>query len=571
MSDIRKTQRSFARKANATLEHRFEDLYHLICRREWIEAALSGVLSNSGAKTPGTDGVSKKDLQAERKREQFTIAIQTDLKAGTFEPSPVQRVWIPKPGKTEKRGLGVPTLRDRVIQELLRMLMEPIWESNFLDCSHGFRPRHRTMDCIAPFYAHATSLQKYFWVIEGDIRKAFDRINHHILMRLVKRRIADPRILALIESFLIAGVMDEGLFQETPEGIPQGGVLSPLLSNIYLSELDQWWWKQFGSRSHNEKRKNRNAGNGNAILTRYADDFCILWNGTREGATTLRDELKQFLWTELHLELSLEKTWITHVNDGLDFLGFHIQRECPTNNTPWIRVTPTRGNVERFRSKIRQMTGHFTTQITPDLKFQMLNRVIRGWGQYYRHVNFSHDAQELDWWTNKRVLIWLRHKHKKVGVRALLAMYKRREQKGTHDRWNFGTVSEKGDMVYIEKLTDIRLQPYRARKRENPYLEEDDDLIPITKGEMPLNVPVQINLDPEGLRAREVKAEIKARDGYRCVRCGKTGVDAHHLLAQKDGGADDPNNLVALCKQCHIETESYGVNRTGGKTQGKAG
>ena len=257
MSDILKTQRSFARKAQAKPDHRFEDLYHLICQPEWMETALKHVLSNKGARTPGVDGISKEHLKTEEQRAAFLTALRADLKSGAYQPMPVRRIWRDKPGKKEKRGLGVPTLRDRVVQELLRMLMEPIWESDFLECSNGFRPGRCTMDCISHFYSRVHTVNKYFWAIEGDIRKCFDRINHRILLRLVGRRIADGRILHFIEAMLTAGAMEGALFHDTPEGTPQGGILSPLLANIYLHELDLWWWRKFGSLSKAEKWKRR--------------------------------------------------------------------------------------------------------------------------------------------------------------------------------------------------------------------------------------------------------------------------------------------------------------------------
>jgi retron-type reverse transcriptase len=203
MSDILKTQRSFARKAQAIPEHRFENLYHLICREDWMEAALKHVLSNKGARTPGIDGITKEHLETEDERAEFLETLRTDLKSGTYQPMPVYRVWLDKPGKQEKRGLGVPTIRDRVVQELLRMLMEPIWESDFLECSNGFRPGRRTMDCISYFYSRVHTVNKYFWTIEGDIRKCFDKINHRILVKLIRRRIADNRIIHLIEAMCV--------------------------------------------------------------------------------------------------------------------------------------------------------------------------------------------------------------------------------------------------------------------------------------------------------------------------------------------------------------------------------
>ena len=173
MSDIRKTQISFARKAIACPEHQFQDLYHLICRMDWLHDALCHVLSNDGARTAGVDGISKADLEKTEDLVRFLESLQSDLKSGSYQPQPVKRIWIPKPGKSEQRPLGIPTIRDRVVQEMLRMLMEPIWESDFLNCAHGFRPGYCTMDCIRQIYCCCNTHSKYYWVIEGDIRKMF--------------------------------------------------------------------------------------------------------------------------------------------------------------------------------------------------------------------------------------------------------------------------------------------------------------------------------------------------------------------------------------------------------------
>jgi RNA-directed DNA polymerase len=560
MNDIRKTQRSFARKANAQKEHQFGDLYHLICRREWMETALEAVLSNPGARTAGVDGVSKKDLETPEQRAAFVDALQMKLKSHTFKPDPVRRRWIPKPDKDEKRPLGIPTLQDRVVQELLRMLFEPIWESDFLPCSHGFRPGHRTMDCIATFYSNINRLHKYFWIIEGDIRKCFDCVHHGILLKLIQRRIADTRILGLVNAFLKAGVMDEGLFEDTPEGTPQGGILSPLLANIYLHELDLWWWRKFGNLTTWKRTQRRSKHQGLAILVRYADDFVFLWNGTHQEALTLRDELKRFLWDELRLELSEEKTQVTHATEGFDFLGFNIRWETPTGKRPWLRVHPTTRNLERFRHRIKAMTKRGTTLLTPELKFKTLNRVLWGWGNYYRHVSFSHDASELDWWVNQRVLIWLQNKHPKLGVRKILERYKLREVTPRYDRWNFAVQDTKGKMVFIARMQDIVLRPYPNKRFSNPYLNEDEEPIPATFSEGPFLEPRLGNVNPESLEWLEAKAATKERDDYRCVVCGRTEdlLDAHHIQARREGGTDDLDNLITLCRNCHAKTRTYG-------------
>jgi len=571
MSDILKTQQSFARKAQANQEHHFQDLYHLLCRWEWIATALGHVLSNDGSRTAGVDGISRKDLKTVEQQAAFIVALQDDLKTGNYQPMPVRRQWIPKPGKAEKRGLGIPTIRDRVVQELLRMLMEPIWESDFLDCSHGFRPGRRTMDCIYFCYSRIQTQNKFLWIIEGDIRKCFDRVNHSTLLGLIRHRIADHRVVALIKSYLKAGIMDDGLFKETPEGTPQGGILSPLLANIYLHQLDLWWWNKFGSLAPSEKWKRRLARQGNAILVRYADDFIILWNGTHEQAFALRDELKQFLWDKLHLELSEEKTHVTHVTDGFSFLGFNLKWELPTDgHKPWLRVTPTKENVARFKAKIKALTKRGTTFATPEMKFKSLNRIIRGWGNYYRNVSFSHDARELDFWLNQRVLIWLKHKHKGKGVYWLLAQYKQREVTRKYNRWNFGVKGSDGEIIFIAKLQDIPLRAYRRRKPEHPYLKSETPL-PIEEPDTPFLDPKVINTNPEYLAWQEIRAEVLERDEYKCSKCGRSlsSLDVHHIKARRHGGMDNVENLETVCRDCHAKTQTFGRPSRDEKSNGE--
>jgi RNA-directed DNA polymerase len=176
MSDIIKTQRSLAIKAMHNPTHKFDHLYRLICQEEWIRAALEAVLSNKGARTAGIDGMTKKDLASEEARQAFIHELQGELREKRFQPVPVHRAYIPKPNG-KRRPLGIAILKDRTVQMLLKMVLEPIWESDFLNCSNGFRPRRRTMDCIALLDSYINNRNKYYWVIEGDIQGAFDNIN----------------------------------------------------------------------------------------------------------------------------------------------------------------------------------------------------------------------------------------------------------------------------------------------------------------------------------------------------------------------------------------------------------
>jgi group II intron reverse transcriptase/maturase len=246
MSDIIKTQRSFAIKAMHNSKHRFSNLYRIICQEEWIRTALDAVLSNKGAKTAGIDGMTKKAYYSSEAKETLIKELREELKLRQFKPSPVKRVYIPK-ANGKMRPLGIATLKDRVVQMLVKMILEPIFESDFLNCSNGFRPGRRTMDCIALLDSYINNRNKYYWVIEGDIKGAFDHIHHDILMKLIAERIADNHLLDLIESFLKAGIMENGLFKKNELGTPQGAICSPLLANIYFHQFDLYWWKKYGS------------------------------------------------------------------------------------------------------------------------------------------------------------------------------------------------------------------------------------------------------------------------------------------------------------------------------------
>jgi RNA-directed DNA polymerase len=271
MSDIIKTQRSLARKATHHRTHQFEDLYRLMCREEWIRTALDHVLSNQGARTAGIDGATKKALVSETARVAFVLELQAELREKRFRPVPVRRVYIPK-SNDKLRPLGIPTLKDRVVPMLLKMVLEPIWESDFLNCSNGFRPGRRTMDCLARLDSYINNRNKYYWVIEGDIKGAFDNIHHDILLKLLAQRIADQRLLNLVDRFLKAGVMEGSLFKSTEVGTPQGGICSPLLANISLHQLDLFWWNKYGCLNRKEKERRRIRQQGNCALIRYADD-----------------------------------------------------------------------------------------------------------------------------------------------------------------------------------------------------------------------------------------------------------------------------------------------------------
>jgi RNA-directed DNA polymerase len=569
MNDLRKTQQSFARKAQAQPEHRFGDLYHLICRDEWLTEASQTVLRNPGSRTAGIDGVNRTHLTDAAAQSNFVRTLQSDLKTGRYRPQPVRRHWIPK-ANGKQRPLGIPTLQDRVVQMLLKMLLEPIWESDFLDCSHGYRPGHRTMDCICTCRSRITTQNKYFWVIEGDIKGCFDHVQHTILLDLIRRRVRDDRILHLIEAMLKAGVMQNGLFEHTAEGTPQGGVLSPLLANIYLHEFDRWWWETYGSLTPYQKAQRRRMGVGNCILTRYADDFLLLCNGPRVEAERLRDEARHILWDKLRLELALDKTHITHATEGFDFLGFHVQWKLPKERKPWLRIMPSAANIQRLKHTIKTLTRRRTFYQPPLEKVRRLNQVLRGWNHYYEYVNATATASKLTFWANRRLFLWLSKRHQR-GARWVMHTYRHRERRGNYDRWNLGVPDETGQLVFLYQLTDLHRQRYYARAFPHPYLNDNPTSHTLHDTAFPPYWDGQTT--PGKADWAELRLLALARDGYRCVQChSPDDLHVHHLHARHKGGTDQLDNLVTLCRTCHTATPTWGRPPATGRTQsGRAG
>ncbi len=558
LDDILKTQHSFARKAMTEPEHRFMNLYHLLKRDDWLNAALDKVLSNVGARTGGIDGITLKHFQQEGFREKFLSDLKAELATGKYHPQPVKRQYIAK-SNGKLRPLGIPTIQDRVAQQLLKMLLEPIFESDFLDCSTGFRPGRRTMDAIAVCYRLINPRNGYFWVIEGDIRSYFDRVNHDILLKLVARRVADVNVLNLIGRFLNAGVMENQVFQRSPEGTPQGGILSPLLANIYLHELDEWWWKKYGQLSAHAKEWRRKKGQTNCIYTRYADDWIVLCNGTKAQAEAIRDEIRQFLQDTLKLELSEEKTVVTHACDGFDFLGFHIQhRPAHDGHKAITLIQPSDKSMERLKAKVRDMTGRKGFNDNPMFKFMALNAVLRGWMNYYRHCNTSRIAHWLDHWVHLRVAKWLVDRHESC-YREILKRYLK--QQGS--RKNFAVKRTDGSDLYLYMMAGVHITPYHPKTRTNPYLQANPEVDDVMTPDIP------IPDDPWNGRAevaynnwRNVRDEVLERDGYRCTVCGsQVNLDVHHITPKRKGGQDVPENLETLCEKCHVARGGYGRPR----------
>lgn len=368
------------------------------------------------------DGLTAYYVETVRGEQAFLTDLQRELKTRTFRPLPVKERLIPtRDGK--RRRLGVPTVKDRVVQAALKLVLEPIFEADFKPCSYGFRPRRRAHDAIAEIHMFCT--KGYEWVLEGDIEACFDSIDHGALVARLCRRIADKRIAALVKAFLKAGLLTEaGQPMETITGTPQGGILSPLLANIALSQLDEHFdraWKAMGQ-TGSQRYVRRKKGLATYRLVRYADDFVVLVSGTREHAEALLPEIVAVL-APMGLRLSDAKTRITHIDEGFDFLGFRIKRARKQGTEQrFIYTYPSKAALAAVKAKVRALTRGSTHQTLADL-LQRLNPLLRGWTNYFRHAVSKASFDYLCAFVWRRVMTWLRHKHRRITWKQLRRRY----------------------------------------------------------------------------------------------------------------------------------------------------
>jgi RNA-directed DNA polymerase len=388
---------------------RFDDLYNLVYDPAFLVVAWNRVKTNKGARSAGVDGIVPRSITAEG---EFFGGLKEELKARRFVPTRVREKAIPKAGGKVRR-LGIPTARDRVVQSVVKLVIEPVFEADFKPCSYGFRPRRRAQDAIAEIHYLGSPTRNYEWVFEADITACFDEISHSALLGRMRRRVGDKRILGLVKAFLRAGILTEaGLDRDTITGTPQGGLLSPCLANIALSILDEHFtrkWEALGPEW--TRAKNRRAGVPAYRLVRYADDFVVMVGGTRADAEALWDEVGAVL-APVGLRLSEEKTRVCHIDEGFDFLGWRIQRRSWRGRTGKraVYTYPSKKALASVMAKVRSITRRRKHRTLADL-LRLLNRVLRGWCNYFRHGVSAQTFGYLDHYTWWRVVGWLRKRH----------------------------------------------------------------------------------------------------------------------------------------------------------------
>ena len=388
-----------------------------VYRKENLQSAFKKVRRNGGA--GGVDHVTVEGFEKDLDRE--LTKLSEDLKAGTYEPQAARRAYIEKPGTREKRPLGIPTVRDRVCEGAFRHVLEPIFEREFAESSHGFRPKRRAKDALREVERGLKAGKGY--VVDADIKRYFDTIPHERLLGRIAERIADGRVMGILQQMLKRGVLEDREWVDSETGTPQGGVISPLLANVYLNPLD-----------HLMQR----AGHA---LVRYADDLVILC-ATQAEAEAAYGLLKAWVETQ-GISLHPEKTRIVNMNEtgsGFDFLGYHFEHTRQGKLDRW----PRRKSMAKLKDRIRGLT-HRANGRSLDETVMKINRVTRGWFGYFKHSNR---------WTFIRLDGWIRGR-----LRAILR--KRTHLKGRSrgrdsQRWNNTFFAEHGYFSLFDAYVAVR-------------------------------------------------------------------------------------------------------------------
>lgn len=488
---------------------------------------------NAGKNTPGVDKLVVKTPQARGR-------LVDDL--ATFQPwqsKPVRRVYIPK-SNGKQRPLGIPTVMDRCLQAMVKNAVEPEWEAKFERTSYGFRPGRGCQDALAKIYILTCPHQRKKWIVDADIQGAFDNINQDFLLNALGQ--APGR--ELIKQWLKAGVMEEGVFHETPLGTPQGGVISPLLLNIALHGMEA----ALGA-GYNAKGKNA----GKRAIVRYADDFIVCCE-TREDALRVQEVLLPPWLAERGLSLSEEKTRIVHLTEGFDFLGFNVRHYAAplTSRTGYkLLIRPSKKSVNGLREKLRdawlRLKGHNVSAV-----LWKLNPIIRGWANYYRTGVAKATFSKLDDWMHRRAVRYARSTHPTKPAYWLKRRYWGKLNKERDDQWVFGDKRSghhllKFHWFKIERhvLVKGRASPDDASLREYWWQRRKVNLRHLSMSDVLL-------------------AE---NQDWVCPICrmdlfNGEPLERHHQVARSEGGSESYSNRVLLHLYCHQQkTAEWRKNR----------
>jgi group II intron reverse transcriptase/maturase len=397
LDPVRALQHALYRAAKADPGRRFHALRDKVFRRDVLWRAWVAVRRNNGA--PGIDETSLDQVE-EYGIDRLLDELASELKEGRYRPLPTRRVFIPKPGTSEQRPLSIPAVRDRIVQAAVKIVLEPIFEADMLPCSFGFRPKRSAHDALQVLIDESWRGRR--WVVETDIANCFSAIPHDTLMHAVQERVCDQAVLKLLRVMLRAGVMQQGLVRREVTGTPQGGVISPLLANVYLHRIDRAW----STREH-------------GVLVRYADDAIVMCTSRRQAEAALARLVE--LLADLGLEPKAAKTRIVHLavgGEGVDFLGFHHRlvrawARTGTKQVTFLARWPANKAMQHARDRIRWLTDRSRLLLPVEWIVQEINLFLRGWAGYFKYGNSARHFDKIRYYAKMRLAIVLRKRHKR--------------------------------------------------------------------------------------------------------------------------------------------------------------
>jgi len=502
----------------------------------WIAAACDRVLKRSRGKASGVDRVTASNFA--RSCKSRLEQLRLELKRGTYRPLPLRRVEIPK-ANGKMRQLGIPCLRDKIVQEAIRMALEPIFEVEFHDSSYGFRPNRSTHHAV--YRCQQMAYHGFTWIIEGDVKACFDEISHKAIRRCVREKVIDNKFLALIQLLLKAGAEIDGVFHPTVKGVPQGGVVSPLLANVVLNKLD-WFLHSKGFYGDAASRRRVSHGKPNVRFSRYADDWCVyITRCSRKYAERLKDEIRDFLRETCGLELSAEKTRTTHVRDGYDFLGFNISVGVGKSGELVPKIKVGRKAITNIQTRLDEALRYRPMQESISVRLARASAVIRGWSNYFKAAhNFKQVAHGLDhqaFWTTVKAIC----RKEDISTAKCLRRYRISKTLGVHENCTLACFQDTASTYYFASP-----EPYQPGWTQ-PYPEADE-------WEAAFVFP-----DVQRPGRGDLKWKALARDGFYCRGCAvvvssKTSHADHLVPVNRFANLDMANsldNIQTLCLLCH--------------------
>lgn len=490
--------------------------------------AVRRVTENQGKNTPGVDKIIWNTPQKK-------INAVYGLRQRDYHPLPLRRIYIPKKNG-KKRALGIPAMKDRAMQALYLLALDPVAETTADPNSYGFRPQRSTADAIEQCFTALGNLQSAQWILEGDIKSCFDGISHEWLLTHI------PMEKVILKKWLKSGYMEESVLYPTEEGTPQGGIISPVLANMTLDRLERRLRERFPKTTVKGIAAKVN-------FVRYADDFIV----TAASKELLEQEIKPLIETfmkERGLELSAEKTCITHIRDGFDFLGQNI-RKYKRGKQYKLLIKPAKKNVHAHLEKIREIIKKNQT-LSAGRLILLLNPIIRGWAQYHQHIVSSDAFSSVDDAIYRRLRQWMRRRHPNKPNKWITKKYFK-----THEGHNWVFYGEKdGQEHYLADTADVPIKRHAKVKSEaNPYDPEWE-------------LYYEKRLDAhmaETLKGKRWLSHLWKEQNGLCPVCQQkitkvTGWHSHHREWRSKGGSDTAENRVLLHPNCHQQVHSQGLH-----------